>query len=78
MEALISSRELGNPQLQNYWKAIFTTTPTDLQDWEKGIEILKTLQEWGGGRFWADVMGASLDEKTGVMTNMGAEGLTSV
>ena len=78
MEALISSRELGNPQLQNYWKAIFTTTPTDLQDWEKGIEILKTLQQWGGGRFWTDVMGASLDEKTGVMTNMGAEGLTSV
>ena len=77
IEGFVESREFGNPQLQNYWGAIFKTSPSDLDGWNKGIEVLKELQEWGGGRFWTNVMGTTLDEKTGIMTNMGVGNLTS-
>lgn len=77
IESFVNSREFGNPQLQNYWGAIFKTSPSDLDEWNKGIEILKELQEWGGGRFWTNVMRTTLDEKTGIMTNMGVGNLTS-
>ena len=77
IEGFVNSREFGNPQLQNYWGAIFKTSPSDLDGWNKGIEVLKELQEWGGGRFWTNVMGTTLDEETGIMTNMGVGNLTS-
>jgi hypothetical protein len=43
MQGFIDNRELGNPQLRNYWKAFFTTDPKDLEDWEAGLAILKEL-----------------------------------
>ena len=77
IEGFVESREFGNPQLQNYWGAIFKTSPSDLDGWNKGIEVLKELQKWSGGRFWTNVMGLSMDEKTGIISDMGVGNMTS-
>ena len=66
----VNNRELGNPQLNNYWKLFFKTDPKDLKDWEEGIALLKQLQGNGGANFWTDIIGFKMD-KNGNMPDMG-------
>lgn len=74
MKDFVDNRELGNPQLRNYWKAFFTApTPEDLAGWEQGIALLERVQKDGGAAFWTDIVGFSMDEG-GNIKDMGLEG----
>lgn len=72
MNELVKNRELGNPQLKNYWETFFTTDPSDLADWEAGIALIERLQSNGGESFWTEVAGFTADE-TGYIADMGLD-----
>ena len=72
MTELVDTRQLGNPQLRNYWHVFFDTDPTDLATWEEGIALIKELSGNGGANFWTQAMGFSMD-KNGVIEDMGID-----
>ena len=73
MTELVENRELGNPQLRNYWKAFFEgPLPEDLAGWERGLALIEQIQGNGGANFWTDIVGFSMDD-TGNIADMGLE-----